>query len=167
MIIYIFRGGHKGKREELLKKAFEMYEKEKSLPDRSELKFSISHTGDIWGCLVSTGDVGFDIQNKKNTDYIKLSKRFFLDSEVEYVKKNGATGFFDIWTRKEACVKYFKTGLLRDIKSFSLTDGNTLTEKVFFRGRVCYVNSFDLSEDVKCAYCSSMRGEDIWLRELK
>ena len=157
MIIYLYYGEYRNKREELLKKA----------TDDKPLMYSISHTDGVWGCLVSETNVGFDIQIKRDADIIKIAKRFFLEQEARYVKEHGADGFYDIWTRKEACVKYFRTGLARDIKSFSTVKDGKLAERIELRDSLCYVNSFDLRDDIKCAYCSDMGGDDIWIKELK
>jgi len=187
LVIYIYRGEHRDRREELIREAVELYAKEeKGLSDaffgdwpikkarggKPYLKgrpfhFSVSHTGSLWGCLISESNVGLDIQKIRAVDFNKLAARFFLDEEAEFVKNTGAAGFFDIWTRKEACVKYFGRGLLKDIRSFSVVRDGKPAGTVNNQGAVCHVNSFSLGEDVKCAYCCGAEGDKVWIRELK
>jgi len=190
LIVYIFRGEHKGKGEALLKRAVEMYAKEeqnhlnvnsnidsvqfqlkktengKPYFENIPLHFSISHTGKLWGCLISQSNAGLDIQEKRKVNYHKLADRFFLDEEIAFVRENGMDGFFDIWVRKEACIKYFGTGI-RDIKSFCVVKDGKLTEKINNKGSVCFAGAFELEADVKCAYCCRMEGSDLWIRELQ
>ena len=195
MIVYIFRGEYRGKGEALLRRAIEMYCKEQDqsgcrdfrqgtvldinldcLPLKKPetgkpylegipLHFSISHTGKLWGCLISPRNAGLDIQEKRKVNFNKLAERFFLNEEIEFVREKGIDGFFDIWVRKEACVKYYGTGL-RDIKSFCVVKDGKLTEKINGKDSVCFVGAFEPDADVKCAYCCSMEGSDLWIREL-
>ncbi|QIB69177.1 4'-phosphopantetheinyl transferase superfamily protein [Aminipila butyrica] len=73
------------------------------------LYFSISHSGELWVCLVAEVEVGVDIQVPKPLPYEKLAKRFFTETEAAYIRQGGLEAFFQVWTRKEAYVKY--TGL--------------------------------------------------------
>ena len=185
MIVYIFRGEYKSKSEDLLRRAIRLYAEEtqgfsdinlnllplkrpasgKPYLEGCPLYFSLSHTGAIWGCLISSQNVGLDIQEERKTNFKKLSDRFFLDEEIKFVRDHGIGGFFDIWTRKEACVKYYGTGL-RDIKSFCVVKDGKLTEKIDYKGSVCFVGAFELEKNTKCAYCYSMEGSGLWIREL-
>ena len=203
MELYVFQGDNKNKSEELLRKAIEIYVKEKAVPgldfsyagalgvefkktkqgkpyiEGNPLSFSISHTGDIWGCLISRENVGLDIQQKRKVNFDKLANRFFLDEEIKFVRDNGSDGFFDIWVRKEACVKYFGTGI-RDLRSFCVVKDGKLLEEISFKGEdsnlakkavgkdsVCFINAFELASDVKGAYCCGTKDCNLWIRELK
>ena len=185
MVVYIFRGEYKGKSEALLRRAIGMYAEEKqcfsninlnNLPlKRTEngkpylegrpLHFSLSHTGMLWGCLISSQEVGIDIQEKRNVNFDKLADRFFLDEEIQFVRNHGIDGFFDIWVHKEACMKYYGTGL-RDVKSFCVVGHGKLAERINYKDSMCFISAFELEADVKCAYCYGMEGSDLWIREL-
>jgi len=110
--------------------------------------------------------VGLDIQEKRGVDFMKLAERFFLDEEIEYVRGNGADAFYDVWVRKEAAVKYFDTGMLGDMKAFSVVAGGRPADRIDHERGACFVNQFELLDAVKCAFCSSVRGVDIWIQEL-
>ena len=201
--LYVFQGNHKNRSEELLRKAIETYAKEKSEPgldfcyvdftgvelkktergkpyiEGNPVSFSISHTGDIWSCLISQENVGLDIQQKRKANFNKLANRFFLQEEIKFVRDNGSDGFFDIWVCKEACVKYFGTGI-RDLRSFCVVKDGKLLEEISFEGEdsnlakkavgkdsVCFINVFELAWDVKGAYCCGTKDCSLWIRELK
>lgn len=125
MNLYVYKGNdHKGTDgEALLKKALRDYSNNKykePIIARGEygkpyfenipIYFSISHTCDIWTCLMADFKVGIDIQISKNLDYEKIAKRFFSKEEAIFVRENGKKSFFEIWTRKEAFVKYTGKG---------------------------------------------------------
>ena len=183
MTIYIFRGEHKNKSEELLKKAVKMYaaahlqgfdtadlliertEKGKPYIKDAPFHFSISHTENLWGCLISSHEVGLDIQVKRNVNFEKIANRFFVSEEVEFVRHNGIDGFFDIWVRKEAVIKYLGTGL-RDIRSFCTVKNGKLTDEINYKNSTCYLGSVEIASGVKGAYCLGEVGLDLWIIEL-
>ena len=202
MELYVFRGEHKNRSEELLKKAIEVYVSKNSDTnlglscsglDQAKLKrtesgkpyfeeyplcFSISHTGEFWSCLIASENVGLDIQQKQKSNFEKLANRFFLDEEIKFVRDNGSDGFFDIWVRKEACIKYFGTGI-RDLRTFSVVKDGKLAEEISLKGKdvklatkaaledsVCFIKAFELAPDVTGAYCCATKGTDLWIREL-
>ena len=177
--IYIFYGQYRNKSEELLRKAAGVYsglelsstailrtERGKPYFSGLPLFFSISHTDGIWGCFISEAEAGFDVQIKRNVDHNRLAGRFFLNQEAEYVRRNGSDGFFEIWGRKEACVKYLGKGMFRDMRSFSTVQWGELAERIDVKGGICYINSFVLREDVKCAYCGGFIDDEVKLWEL-
>jgi len=200
--IYIFKGEHKNKGEELLRNALKTYVEEKceksvnfdcidfaEAPlERTQngkpflqgypVHFSISHTGDIWSCLISAENVGLDIQKTREVSFDKLANRFFLDEEIKFVSDFGRDGFFDIWVRKEACIKYLGTGI-RDIRAFSVIENGKLVDEISLKDKVsnfedkadgkystCFIKTFELAHDIKGACCFGMRGVDLWIKEL-
>ena len=82
---------------------------------------SVTHSGDIWMCLVSDGRCGVDFQYCRGHDSIKIVNRYYTEGEREYIE-GGQTGqytgsfirtgegrsgrFFDVWVRREALGKY-------------------------------------------------------------
>lgn len=105
--------------------AFEIYEDERGklrLKD-SELGFNISHSGAFVACAIHEGEVGIDIEEKK-----ELSSRLFKSVLSSDERKNITKGeeiptktlskdlpmtaeFLRIWTIKEAYLKYTGEGL--------------------------------------------------------
>jgi len=183
LTIYTFNGEHRGRGEELARRAVGMHAEEcwglgmrlppfartkhgKPYLEGLPLHFSVSHTGGLWCCMVSESNVGIDVQEMKSANYGKLAERFFAGEEARFVNENGAGGFFDVWVRKEACIKYIGEGLPA-ISSFSVVKGGKLAELVEYKGQVCFVKPFELAEGVKCAYCCGSRSDSVWKRELR
>ena len=187
LTIYTFCGNHRDKGEALLREAVKIFAYENQIVPAIEanslllgktkngkpyfrglpINFSISHTGRLWGCLISFSNVGFDIQEKRELDFNRLAARFFHEKEMNYVRNVGLDGFFDIWVRKEACVKYHGAKLISDIRSFSVVRDGKLTEKTEYKGGLCFVNPVELGSAVKCAYCSGSEGAEVRIKELK
>ncbi len=123
----------------------------------SDIKISISHSGGIWLCVLSEYETGIDIERIKDRDYLKTARRFFTPQELRFVESNGADGFFRLWTRKEAYVKYKGEGLSYGLGSFNLSDGITLRDEcdgVVF-------SELDFGADFKCSVCAA-KEEFFW-----
>lgn len=108
--------------------------------------FSVSHSGEIFVCLISDENVGIDIQHRRKIDEMKIASRYFDDGELEYVKNNGIEGFFKLWTRKEAYSKYTGRGL-EDIMG---------KIQVLERNDVEFMD-FQLEEGLYCSCCMKRR----------
>lgn len=80
--------------------------------------FNISHSQDIWACLIGPGCCGLDFQYIKPCNFQKIAGRFFSCSENIYVEQQGITGFFDIWARREAYSKYTGEGFFGNFDDF-------------------------------------------------
>ncbi len=107
--------------------------------------FSISHSGDIWACLMADFNVGMDIQLYKQLKYEKVARRFFQGNEVEYIKSQGIDTFFQVWIRKEAFVKYTGKGFAHEgFSNFSVV--NKIKEGYFFKSNIeeAYFQEIDL-----------------------
>ena len=77
--------------------------------------------------------------------------RFFTPEETGFVKSNGADGFFRLWVRKEAYVKYMGEGISYGLDSFSLSDGIRLSDEY---GDAVF-REIDFGEKFKCAVCTA------------
>jgi len=123
--------------------------------------FSVSHSGDWWGCLMAAESVGFDLEViREKVNYEKIARRFFTEDECELILTNGADAFFDVWVRKEAYVKYLGSGLAEGLDSFSVVEKGCLPPQVLSgKNRTenhlpCYVRTIEIGNGVKGAYCS-------------
>lgn len=91
-------------------------------PRHPELHFSVSHSGDLWGCAFASREIGFDLQlhtTPKRPDAIV--RRYFHPAEQElyFSSADKLTVFHRIWCRKEAAVKLTGHGI---DKTFAETD---------------------------------------------
>lgn len=90
------------------------------------IQFSISHSGNMWVCLMARKPVGVDIQEMREIQYLDIAKRFYTQEEIKYVELMGQYGFFQIWTMKESYIKYLGTGLSEGLNTFSVVQNNEL-----------------------------------------
>lgn len=97
--------------------------------------FNISHSGDYTVVAISDRPIGIDVEVVKDFSAI-LAKKLFNEDELKYISGTSATrkkslmqkSFFEIWTAKEAYLKYLGTGISGGVNSLSFTlNGNSLT----------------------------------------
>lgn len=156
MYLYVYEGfrvgpDRKKRTEELILKAIEqfavetgasyenmsreIYRTEKGKPYFNEIpvEISVSHTEDMWVCLINEGKypVGVDIQKIKGLNHERVAGRYFTDDEKSYMQANGDSAFFKIWTHKEAYAKFTGRGLTKELKEIS-TLNNSEVEFVDF-----------------------------------
>lgn len=132
------------------------------LNELKTIHYSVSHSGSWWGCLMAEEAVGFDLEVcREKVNYSKIAKRFFTEEEYEYVLSTGLEGFFELWVRKEAFVKYLGSGLAAGLDSFSVVDKGCLSKQILEKkeaGRMqsaVFINACEISDEVKAAYCSN------------
>jgi 4'-phosphopantetheinyl transferase len=126
----------------------------------SEVHFSISHSGDWWGCLMADETIGFDLEVcRENVNYEKLARRFFTEEEHAWILAMGQEAFFEVWVRKEAFVKYLGSGLGEGLSSFTVVKDGKFIIKVNvpqnreLRHPRCNIIPCSVAEGVKAAYC--------------
>ena len=110
--------------------------------DGRQVHLSASHSGDCFACLLGEVPVGIDIQQERDADIDKLSRRFFTREEQQYVREHGLDGFFRLWTRKEAYAKLTGLGIQEIMKKTT----------VLGRKDVEFTD-FKLSGDMYCSCC--------------
>lgn len=72
----------------------------------SDIKFSISHSGEYAAVCFDKNEVGFDIEHITERDYTEIAKRMNFKLE-----ENSLTAFYKCWTEYEAAYK-----LQREVK---------------------------------------------------
>lgn len=98
------------------------------IKNNPNLHFNISHTKDMIVCAVSEKSIGVDIETVRPT-YNRIAEKFFSVKEQEYIfkSKDGQdVRFCEIWTRKEAYVKWIGKGMLMPFKSFDVIHDNRI-----------------------------------------
>lgn len=115
------------------------------LPVYPYYEFSISHTRNAVAAAVSDKPVGVDVEKVRGVAG-GLAKRVFSENEMAWLNETAEKKdrrFFDIWTKKEALVKYQGTGLVKDLRLLDVKS-TLLREKL---------SSFDL-DDYIVSICS-------------
>lgn len=89
----------------------------KNYPD---IHYNISHTKGVIVCAVSNKPVGVDIERIKKVNH-GIVKRFFTVDEQNYIlnsKGKEDERFIEIWTKKEAYVKWIGKGMEIPFEAF-------------------------------------------------
>ena len=83
---------------------------------------SISHSRGVCVVALSDSEIGVDIElSERDTGRIKkIVARFFSRDEAKYVMEDPERRFYEIWSKKEAYVKYTGEGFTRSFSGFSV-----------------------------------------------
>ena len=92
--------------------------------------FNISHSENLVAVAFSDYPIGIDAEKIRVPNF-KVAKRFFADNEINYIG-NDSRRFFEIWTKKEAYLKYKGLGLSFPISNFDITDSSLSSKIISF-----------------------------------
>ncbi|MCL1990147.1 MAG: 4'-phosphopantetheinyl transferase superfamily protein [Defluviitaleaceae bacterium] len=110
----------------------------------SHMKFNLSHTRTcIIVCFSENKEVGIDVERLINPP-LEIMDLCFHKNEIDYVnnpKISKIRSFFEIWTKKEAYLKWKGTGMVSDLDKIDTCS----VDKKFYS----YI-----SEDYLCTVCS-------------
>lgn len=109
--------------------------------ENSVIHFNISHCQDWVVCAIHSKPIGIDIEKIRPIN-LKIAKRFFTADEQNYVfsgipkeedfEKTSdydmLKRFFEVWTGKEAYLKYKGTGITDSLNTLSVNENNLKTE---------------------------------------
>ncbi len=89
------------------------------LADYPDLHYNLSHSGGMVLCALGDEEVGADVQIWQ-PDRIGLAEKICTAEERQALRaaENPVRAFFDLWTAKEAYLKYLGTGIRRRMNSF-------------------------------------------------
>jgi len=100
--------------------------------------FSVSHSGNYVVVAISDRPIGVDLEIVDDFSAI-LAKKLFNEDELKYISEIGSSKkkalmqqrFYEIWTAKEAYLKYLGYGISHGINSlsFSLNNSKLLPDK--------------------------------------
>ena len=110
--------------------------------------FNISHTRNMIVVAISNKAVGVDVEKIRDVD-TNIANRFFTEPELKHIEKtqdNICERFFEIWTKKEAYIKYIGKGLSISLNSFDVTDKN-LCEHFYTVGYGKYIINMYAAEE--------------------
>lgn len=123
------------------------------LINNPQIHFNISHKYHYVVCAISDKPVGIDIEVIKSID-MAIANRFFTPYEIEYINKcNKKQRFYEIWTKKEAQIKWEGKGLYKPLNSFCVLDLKKpfIYHQVFHnREAICHVYSNIAITSIKC-----------------
>jgi 4'-phosphopantetheinyl transferase len=94
---------------------------------QGRLRFSVSHSGDLWACAVALGrEVGLDVEEvRPDRAADRIARRYFSPAEADALAAlpgpERPAAFHRIWTRKEAWLKARGFGISIPLDSFEVT----------------------------------------------
>lgn len=110
----------------------------KPFAENLDVQFNISHSGDIVVCVVDDKPVGIDIEKIRQIN-LKIAKRIYTEDEIRYLsagkdfKENQdrltLERFFELWTAKEAYLKYLGCGIIDNLNTLSVDRENVCMQK--------------------------------------
>lgn len=117
-------------------------EKGKPFAAGLDIQFNISHSGNFVVCAADKKSIGVDIEEIRPVK-LSVAKRVYTQTELFYLFGYTPTDnafdktpdsqmlvrFFELWTAKEAYLKYTGTGLVDNLKELSVDRNNIICEK--------------------------------------
>ena len=87
-----------------------------------EVRFNISHSGDLVICAVSDFEIGIDIQEKSRMNTDRIAKKIMSPAEhKKYLERSERQDFFyRVWVMKESYVKWTGDGITRELHSLPM-----------------------------------------------
>lgn len=125
------------------------------------MHFSLSHSGDYVACAVDHSPVGMDIEVPRDVD-MSIIKRVCTEEELQFVlgdtraqtaDKDTSLRFLQVWTAKEAYLKYTGEGLSGGLRSIAVATKEGM--KTELRTGLC------LESKVTPSYISAIVSEKI------
>lgn len=106
------------------------------LMDYPGIYFSLSHSGNMAVLAISNSEVGIDVQERRGYQE-KVVKRFYHESEIAVIEAISDSAektncFYQMWTAKEAYIKFTGKGMVQDLRSFGVDLAN---ERILEEGR--------------------------------
>ena len=122
-----------------------------------EIRFNISHSGNLVMCAVSDFEIGIDVQEKKCMNTDRIAKKIMSPDEYEnYLTSPGREDFFfRAWVMKESYVKWTGDGITRELSCLPM-DGWHQFLNVDHSFASCVWAAIPLEVVVTC-----VRGEDL------
>lgn len=125
-------------------------------PYVDDIKFNVSHCGDLVLIAVSQNDVGIDIEfNKRDFEFKSLLDLTFNQKEINLIENSvdSTSVFFWLWTRKEALLKATGEGIIDEMNQLSVLDDN-----IFRLNKMHHLYSFEVNNEyIACFAASSVK----------
>lgn len=124
-----------------------------------EKPFSVSHSGTLAVLAVSENEVGADVQ-KITLFKESVTRRCFTKEEQDHIGSD-AQKFAELWTRKEAVLKWTGEGISVPLNSFCVLP---LNEKTEISGEKIWIDTFYIGDyPVSIAYAGEK--QEIFLKK--
>lgn len=112
------------------------------------LYFSLSHTDGLTVVAVGESEVGIDAERLRKAD-LRVTRRFLKDEAGYITATDSDKRFFEVWTKKEAFLKYNGTGLAGGLDSINVFECDPKIETFYFEDyviSVCSKNNYEVEK---------------------
>lgn len=131
--------------------------------------FSVSHSENLWVCLVGDVENGVDIQNKTHSNYEAIARRFYQPEEQKTVAMGGELSFISIWCRKEAFIKLIGLTIGETIDWLDVAKDGKPASQIQYIDRSIAFFEIEVHPDFVCvaALDNVDKKEEIWIRQIE
>ncbi len=122
--------------------------------------FNLSHSEDMVMCVISSEEVGCDVEKITDID-LEIAKRFFYTTEYDAITaaksvEERRNTFFRLWTLKESFMKATGLGMKLPLDSFRIDiDGAEITVCQNADQKRYFFKEYNFNNGYKYAACSS------------
>ncbi len=114
---------------------------------RNPIHFSISHSGEIAICAITTdSEIGIDIEEIVPINIYDFEPQIYY---IEWLKiissEDSEIAFYDYWTKKEAVIKAYGSGYTDDFVFFEISNNTTTINTSQF-----YYKEIKIDDNYKC-----------------
>ncbi|TJX13955.1 4'-phosphopantetheinyl transferase superfamily protein [Tissierella creatinini] len=129
------------------------------LVDYPYVHFNVTHTKDMIAGAISDNPIGIDMERIKPRPHNKrIAEKFLTKNEQKYIfhrKDNQDLRFLEVWTRKEAYVKWAGLGMKLSFDTFDVLDDDRIittfiNEYIFSICSDCFI---DWKDDESFSFC--------------
>ncbi len=123
--------------------------------------FNKSHTKNVIVVAVSDNDIGVDVEFIRSAR-MNVANRYFSADEIELLENASSPEsrnqlFYQLWTLKEAYLKFLGTGISYGLSCFTITkQDNGMFSVHDDKGPSCHLELFTLPDLLQVAVCSSV-----------
>ena len=97
-----------------------------------DVQFNISHSENMVVCVVDDNPIGIDVEKIRQID-LKIAKRVYTHDEIRYLYGGEDSSiperFFELWTAKEAYLKFLGCGIVDKLNTMQVKAENVLLQK--------------------------------------
>ena len=134
------------------------------------LEFNVSHSRDrLLIAVTADRAVGVDVEFRRTKlNMESIAKRWFAPEEQAFFQtlKDPATGFFEIWAKKEAYVKALGVGIYKDLNTFAVPLGEKCFCPILDKDEKWFFQTLEIDSGYTAAVVSEAPVTPVNLRTL-
>ena len=97
--------------------------------------FNVSNSNELQAVAISDSPVGVDIEKVRKAN-LSVAKRFCKEEYEYIIREDSQNRLFEVWTKKEAYLKYTGKGIKGGLDSFNVFGTNPKIKTIAFDGYI-------------------------------